>query len=567
MAIHKIHDNYLVYKGRKIAEAKYRKELSAQLIDKFGRDPYDQKVITEIITFCLTYYISKFETICKAEKSYTFYKNIFWFHEQVTEATHKNLVDDTLPKEISGNYIASYRRILKFIIEIGCEIEMISGEEIDDNYRKRSELILDDLLFLGEMIMICVDLYAEQRMIEDVAEITFDKNSLYTFSRRHHYEFIFSHISKEFGSKITKHIVDPNGFEDFEKALESCLGIKYKDVSHLLASIQQELKLEHGDAVAVGWETFILNMNGLFGVSKEIAEQFFGGLRLNLDNKMSLLDLACKPYNLNRFIYRPIVMWKVDGKEFGVFGSNSWTEAIVQLTTNAIAWGKAPKEWMLNECFKTYVHRKEDEHDKWLDDAVEEKLNLVSLTYDRNVKRINTKKTTYNIDVEGLGEIDFIIIAPTINKIFISDCKHLLGRYDIVNQKNDFNAFAVGSKKTKSYNQTLSNKLEWFNTNIKQLEEHFQIKYANPQLSFDNYKIEGIFIVNSPTFYMYNSDYRIYTIDQITEVLLGKYVDPTFMILIEEDEYEKMLNIKYPFFKKPTYITYDPLGDDDYSEE
>ena len=66
---------------------------------------------------------------------------------------------------------------------------------------------------------------------------------------------------------------------------------------------------------------------------------------------------------------------------------------------------------------------------------------------------------------------------------------------------------------------------------------------------------------------MYNSDYRIYTIDQITDVLLGKYVDPTFMILIEEDEYEKMLNIKYPFFKKPTYVTYDPLGDEDYSEE
>ena len=64
MAIHKIHDNYLVYKSRKIAEVKYRKDLSAQLIDKFGRGPYEQKVITDIITFCLTYYISKFEAIC-----------------------------------------------------------------------------------------------------------------------------------------------------------------------------------------------------------------------------------------------------------------------------------------------------------------------------------------------------------------------------------------------------------------------------------------------------------------------------------------------------------------------
>lgn len=559
--------NLLIYKGRKQAERKYREELSLQLINKFGKGPFEQQVITEILVTSLNYYIAEFEKISSKENSYTFYENVFWFHEQATEVIYKDLLDDKAPKEIAGNYIAGYRRILKFIIEMGCEVEMVSGEEINDKYRIRTELILDDLLFLGEMIMTCVDLYAEQRMIEDVAEIKFTSKDLYIFSRRHHYDFIFSHISKEFGTQITKHIVDPEGIRDFEKALEKCFGIHYKDVSHLIASIQKELHREHGDAVSTGWESFVVNLTNMFGVPANIAEQFFAGLRLDKKNKMSLLDLACKPYNLNRFIYRPIVIWKVDGKEYGVFGSNSWTEAIIQLMTNAFPWGKAPKEWLTNPCFKEYVHNKEDEHDKWLDDEVENKMKQLGFMYDRNVKRIQSNSTTHNIDIAGLGEIDFIIISENLKKLYIADCKHLLGRYDIVNQKNDFNAFAVGSSKNKSYNETLKAKLVWFNNNKIELEQHFQRKYNKPELSLDNYTIEGIFIVNSPTFYMYNSDYRIYTIDQIMDVATGKFVDPTFMVVVEEEDTETILNIKYPFFKKPTYLTFDPLNDEEYQAE
>jgi hypothetical protein len=563
MPVYKVKNEYLIYRGQKKAEPKFRRELSKLIIDKFGKGPYDQNVISNILTFNLDYFICSFQRICRNEKSYTFYKNIFWFHEQATQVIHKDLVDKDTPKEIGGNYIAAYRRILKFIIEMGCEIEMFSGEEIDAKYRQRIELILDDLLFLGEMIMTCVDLYAEQRMIEDVAEITFDDEGLYVFSRRHHYEFIFEHISKEFSTQITKHIVDPNGFEDFEDALLKCFGIKYSDVRQLVGYIHQELKLEHGETIAVGWETFIINMASLPGITAEIAEQFFSGLRLHKNNKMSLHDLVCKPYNLNRFIYRPIVIWKIDGKEFGVFGGNSWTESFIQLTTNAIPWGKAPKEWIKNSCFEDYVHRKEDEHDKWLDDAVEQKILSKGLMYDRNVKSIKTNNAIHSIEVAGLGEIDFIIISESLKKIFISDSKHLLGRYDVVNQKNDYNAFAVGSKKTKPYNETMANKLAWFSANSKMLEEHFKLKYKRPELSFDDFIFEGIFVVNSPTFYMYNADYRIYTIDQIADVLIGKFTDPTFTILIDDDDSETFLNIKYPFFKKPKYVVYDPLDDDE----
>lgn len=563
MPIYTTKGNFLIYKGRKVAETKYRKELSDRIIQAFGKGPFEQEKITEILTFCLNYYISEFEKICHNETSYKFYKNIFWFHEQATELIYRNLADEDLPKEVSGNYIAAYRRILKFIIEMGCDVKMVSGEDTDGRYKKRVELLMDNLLFLGEMIMTCVDLYAEQRMIEDVAEITFDKNDLYVFSRRHHYDFIFSHISKNAGTQITKHIVDPSGFDDFKKFLLSCFNIKYEDISHLMASIQQELGLNHGDTIAVGWETFINNSVDLLEIPIAIAEQFYAGLRLDSRNKMTLHDLVCKPYKLNRFIYRPIVIWTIDEKEFGIFGSNAWVESFNQLTNNAIPWGKAPEEWITNRCFKEYVHRKEDAHDKWLDDEVEIIATSNNLMYDRNVKQVKALGTTHNIDVPGLGEIDFIIVSETQKKIFIIDCKHLLGRYDMVNQKNDYNAFVVGSTKNKSYNETMRNKLVWFNEHMNDLKEHFQSKYNNPTIEFDGYSLKGMFIVNSPTFYMYNSEYRLYTIDQITDVFLGSYIDPTFMIVIEEDDQEKILHVKYPFFKKPKYVYFDPNYDEE----
>ena len=566
MAIHIIKEDYIVYKGEKGAEDKFRTELSHLIIDKFGNGPFDnQEIVKEIVVFSLEYYISKFKEICHAETSFCFYQNVFWFHEQATELSLLYAHQDLSP-EISGRYIAYYRRILKFILEMGCEVSMVTGEVADQDFKKRTESLLDDLLFLGKMIMMCVNLYAEQSMIEDVAEVSFDNNGKYVFSRRHHYEFIFEHIIQELGSYSTKYVVDSSelsGLVDLKSAFQDCFGIKYEDVGHLIASIHQELEPRGGETMGVGWETLTNNLNQVFGVPSDIAEQFFRGLRLDKSNKMDLIDLACKPYKLNRYLYRPIIIWTIDGQDYAFFGKNTWAEAMIQYSTNAIPWGKAPDEWMTNKCFKAYVHRKEDDHDKWLDDVVEQKLQSQNIMYDRNVTHITHKSGITNIDVAGLGEIDFIIATSNTKTIYLCDCKHLLGRYDIVNQKNDFNAFSVGSRKTKSYNDTMRAKLEWFNSNKILLEEHFQKKYNDINLDFSDYSIQGIFIVNTPTFYMYNSEYRIYTINQIEGVLTGEHEDPTFMIVIKENEYEKTLNIKYPYFQKPEYVMFDPFSDND----
>ncbi len=65
MPIYKVKNEYLVYKGKKNAEVKFRKELSKLIIDKFGKGPYEQDAITDILRFSLIYFISAFEKICR----------------------------------------------------------------------------------------------------------------------------------------------------------------------------------------------------------------------------------------------------------------------------------------------------------------------------------------------------------------------------------------------------------------------------------------------------------------------------------------------------------------------
>lgn len=549
MALHLINKKYKVYKGEKWAESSFRKELSQKLLKGFGRGPFTQDQITEIVKISLEYYSNKFISLCQKETAFYFYQSVLMFHEDAVELV---LDDHELDSDVvTMKYLAMYRRILKWIMETGCEVEM-KIIDVKQGARQEVEHWLDQLLFLGDMIMTCVTVYAEQGMIEDVGEIYFDKNDLYVFSRRHHYNMIFNHIIHESGNQYEKQVHDEDGIEDLQHALEKHLGVNYESQGNIIASIKEQL----GDfPQGFNWDALPENLERHFGIPYSQGERFFRGLTLDKHNKLSLIDVACKPGNLNRMLYKPIVIWKVNGKDWAVLGPNTYTEAIIQYATNAIPWGKAPAEWMSVPGFKEYVHSKEGLHDKWLDDAVEEILKSSNVLYSRNIKKLSTKSGPINIDVKGLGEIDFLIAAKDVKKIYIVDCKHLVTRYDAASQKNDFNAFTKSSRKTKSYNEKMANKVGWFKQNTELVTEHFGLE----QKSLIDYSVEGIFIINTPTIYMYNSKFRIFVVDQISAVLSGTFQDHTFIHHEYFDGHTKFLKIDYPYFRKPGHLKIDPF--------
>lgn len=539
-----------IYKSDNSAEKKYRPELSALIIEKFGPGPYsDYEKTRGALTLSYNYFCDKFIQICQSEKSLRFYQFVLSQHEQTIELaffSNKNHYPDGIKEE----YIAVYRRILKWIIEEACNVDLHNDEEHNEAFLIRAKAKLNELVFLGDMIFFDANLFAEQDMIEDVLEINFDNNSQYVFSHKHHYDYIINKIQEAQGIHSIKHVVGDQSINGFKTAIHKCFGIEYDYISTVIAEIHKVNEKKGGQYCPFGWQSLPLSVQSIYGSDPEKASQIFKGLTLDRYNKLRLHDLACKPQTMFRYVYRPITIWKVDGEDFAVIGKNGFTECIIQLVTNAIPWGKAPIEWLENKEFKKYVHQQEDQHDKWLDDEVEIRLQEKQLQYHKNVTKIISASGPVNLVIPEVGEIDFLIISHKFKKIYVADSKHLQGRYDMMTMKNDLSNF---TKLKNGYNKQISNKVNWISENLDKFDFHNKVKYGSSTPSIVNYEIEGIFIINTPTFYMYNSDYRIYTVDVFAEVITGQLVDPEFTIVLDEGKDLKSFQIKYPYFKKPDY--------------
>ena len=539
-----------IYLVQYSAEKKYRDILSNRLIENYGEEEHkDNDQVKSILRYSLDYFIAEFKARCNSEKSVAFYQTVFLLHEDAIAVAHR-LDAFPLPQEVSAEYFVMYRRILKFILESGCDVDMITNEAFGDKHDARIAPILDDLIFLGEMALSCASYYSEQDMIAQAFEVVFDEHSKYIFKRHSDKDAVVEHILQDMGVQLEKIAVDEDelsGINNFYSAIQECFNFDYKWVNPTIAAIHKKFDSQGGAIVGVGWRTFPMNLSHYASVPEGDAEVFFSGLKLDRDNKMDLLELVCKPYKTNRYLYRPILGWNIDGGEYYIVGKKALGEAITQIVLNSIPWGKAPPEWMSNDCFKKFVHKKENEHAGWLEDQVEQLIMELNLPYDRNVERLLGEDGYVEIDIKGLGEIDFVVVSEHTKTIYLIDCKNLLGRFDSINQKNDFNVFCRSSKKNKSYNEKIEGKVSWFKENRAIVSHH--LGKANPEWNGNviSYKVEGVFVVNTKTMYMYMAKHRIYVLNMLKDVFMGEYEDPIVKTTTVSDGFIIPKEIRYPF--------------------
>lgn len=268
---------------------------------------------------------------------------------------------------------------------------------------------------------------------------------------------------------------------------------------------------------------------------------------------MSLKDAIFKPYNSNKYLYRPFLVWNVRGKERTIIGEHIFNEAIGSLYANAIGWKKYPPEWG-NDCFKEYVKKKSGANDKILEDKADDLLKKYEVIYDRNITSLKKwNNQNLNIHNEKCGEIDLLFLHN--DRLFIGDSKHLISRYDMSNFRNDYNAFETSKK---AYNKTMLRKIKFLNNNSHLIEEHFRVVRNDKNLAVEFSGIEGIFVVNTSTFLMYNNHFRIYTIKGFKELLTNTYKDMSYQLLVDEGDEQKLIKVDYPYFKKPTYFVFEP---------
>lgn len=535
----------------------YNHYISKLIKDNFGAGPFNSfEETNKILHFLNEGLIRQFKCTMMQEVSLAFYQYIQILHEQSNEIAIERKFSSHF-SQITKTDFALYRRVLKFILEQACHLELIHAESLD-NAKKRVPDFLEELIYIGHQLFNNSNLIASQQLIEDAVEIFFNKDGLYVIDYKHHYNQVIEEINKDFDKRLEKSISDTNAINDFDEAMKKCFGASFYDVISEAKSMHQYHKEQNNEpypcASSFDLKSLIENFSHNSQIPQEKAEVIISGLILNKETKCSFTDAFYKPQSIQRYLYRPFLQWNIKGFNTPMIlvGMYSLEMAFERLAINAISWNKYPTEWKC-ECFNNYVKQKQESNDKILEDALETILKEHGVVYSRNLTSLK-KKNNQNLSIvhEDCGEIDFLFIFN--NKIYIAESKHLLARYDFNNWRNDYAAFETNKN---SYNDTITKKLKYLESKKALIEEHFEVENPGKTFSLVHNDLEGIFLINTPTFYMYNSKYKIFTIMDFERFLQGGYVYPQFNITEIDGDSERTYLIKHPYFRKPEYLVFD----------
>ena len=96
------------------------------------------------------------------------------------------------------------------------------------------------------------------------------------------------------------------------------------------------------------------------------------------------------------------------------------------------------------------------------------------------------------------------------------------------------------------YEPKLQRKIDWINKNKILVTEHFQRLFPGKKFDIKEFDIEGLFIINTPTFYMMNGKYKTINIGRLNDFIKSYYELPVIQL---SDDGEVFKEIKYPYFK------------------
>lgn len=521
----------------------YWPKLSNALTAKYGKDKITDKTIVEnVLLDSFSFLVEEFKKLISSETNYRFFSYVFFLHEQSLEI-YKDMLGGYQLTQIKESDFARYRRILKLILEQGCDIDLTMGNFPNGNEVLEMDKKIQDLFYLGTWIYTFADYIAYQKMIEEANYIEFDEKGHLVLGWQHHYGAIYKEFFPKLMSDYEKGTFDENAIHELKEAINNCFGINYDYAGGIIFEIKKHFRPEAPQLQTI--EPYVLphNLKEQFGIDKDIAECFYNGLSLSRDNKMTLEEVILKPYSTERYMYRPILIYNIDGVQRALVGEQKFVESMLVLATNAISWNTIPLDWKENPLMVKFISKKGNEHDKILEDKIEQILLEKKLLYCRNIKSFKQPQGgNIRIDNELAGEIDYIVVNVELKKIFVADSKYNKVKYEAVGYRTDNTNFI------KSYEPQLQKKISWITENKVILQDHLKIIYNIAELDLSEFKVDGIFFINTPTFYMFNGKYKAITLKQIPDYIEGKYEYPT--VFYENENGVKSI-INHPYFVKP----------------
>jgi len=356
---------------------------------------------------------------------------------------------------------------------------------------------------------------ASQMVLGDIQEVIVDPDRTLRIQRKGDWDSTIVQRRTESILLGRTAIQDVGAVGELIGAFEEHFGIDYKSNSGFIpAPLGIHPFAEYPLLDDVSFDEMVRTFASKSNMPFESARLFYEGFSLRPENMPGLDQIIRKPGGQARHMYRPILVWKVDGERRMICGPKRWSESLALIAVNALQWREVPPEWLMNSGFQSFIKKKDDAHDSILEDRVEIALKARHPHYQRNVKALQVAATEHiRIDGKGLGQIDFIFLSHEERKVYVVDCKYLRPRQDMIGYRSDQSNFE------RDYEPTMERKVDWFRANLLSVEKHFAFKYPEIDIGISSYTIEGMFLLNTPTMYCYNGRYRADAIVQFEEWL------------------------------------------------
>lgn len=525
-------ERYEIITANKTHEPAYRKRLCKLIVDKYG-SVIKRADILSALQDVFNFYVSEIDIQIKKVQDIGFFVFAYFLHEQSTKISY--LTQDGYDFPVEHGYFVIYRRVLKMILQESCNQDLKATRVgVDSNWMDEHIPIFEKIIYLGNFLWTTAQSIAEEKFTNGSVDIRID-DDLITFINTPEWDrFIYS-LCYHFYEDGRESIIDVNLHSDFNERIKLELGIDLDDIEHLLAGLNNLLQnREPPELCTLSQFVELLKEKS----DSPFIDAFINGLILNKENVASIKSSVVSPYTGNRIIHKPILTFNFDDTPCILAEQFSFAEALNTFFQNGITLGKIPAEWDAIPFMKTICKDYAAHHKNILEDPVEECLKTNNIPYVRNVKALKSSRGKDLSINNSPGEIDFIFLFN--NKIYLADCKNLTKRYEMHGYYQDIDKFRD------KYNPKMKEKLEFMAVNRNLLEDSLKIELKAPALDLSNFKLEGIFIINTPTLYALNGDFKTYTFHRFNLLLAGK---DFFNSYLEWPEDLRTHKIRWPFIK------------------
>ena len=445
----------------------------------------------QVLNKSLDHYIDSFEKLIVNIECYFFYEQVLALYEYLSEQRENS--------RKSGNVEVEFFSLrIRF-----CRIILEEASKIPLNTSKVS--------FLKESphSIIC-DFYRIFRNISSISSFIPLKDILN-----------INYVSIEKKSNFTQ-ILETNF--DSQNIRISFDFIRKYSTSRYLNKDYQRVFFDELERVGLSEQHFYKKLVKLFKSSKKLIsskkfrkvtnsegtpfEKVILGLVLCPNTIESVKKRIQKPLESPRHLFYPILQWRINEEDFMIVRNRAFIDGFQYLIGDMLTNEKLPQYWkdlFGKEGVKVLKQGKDFEE------------FIERLVGESNFPLI----TQYKCKISANEHVvpDIIFYDKSTNTFRIVECKNLIKRSDPSGWMNDYKAFHYPGRK-KAFNNKMDKLISYLNQNLTELSKRFE-KDHDIKIN-DRPSLECLFVVNTPTLYMFNSKYRILPWELFNEMLVSK---------------------------------------------